>query len=147
MKPTTSLHLDIRRTKNNEKYPLKIRITYLRQRKYYKTDIDLTYYEWEKVNTSRPRGVFKEIRTKADNELKKVDATISGMEIFSFAAFEKAYFRNASQNLDLFTAFNAYYQALNDQQRVNTAESYNNSILYLVIVSSNSFLENSMILV
>lgn len=132
MKPTTSIYFDTRRIKADNKYPLKLRITHFRERKYYSIGIDLTLQEWEKVNSPKPRGDLKKIKAKTIQELGKADSIMDKMEAFSFLAFEKEYLRTtAKKSLDLTSAFDTYIAELTAQQRINSAESYRNALTSL----------------
>ena len=64
MKPTTAIVLDTRRAKSNERYPVKLRVTYLRKQKYYSTGIDLSEGDYQKTISVKPRGKFKELKLK-----------------------------------------------------------------------------------
>lgn len=50
--------LDQRRQKQDGTYPVKLRVTYQRQQRYYSTGINLTGEQWAKVNSLKPREDF-----------------------------------------------------------------------------------------
>jgi integrase/recombinase XerD len=132
MNATASIHFDTRRAKDGNRYPLKLRITYLRKRKYYALGIDLTPREWEKMNAPRPRGDLKEAKDKAYQEMERADVIIGSLDSFSFSVFETRYFKAKPQALDLKTAFQTYCEALNEEKRIGTAESYNSALTSLM---------------
>ncbi|RYY92997.1 MAG: hypothetical protein EOO11_20475, partial [Chitinophagaceae bacterium] len=49
MKPTTAIVLDKRRAKKDGRYPIKLRITFLRDQQYYGTGINLTKEDFDQV--------------------------------------------------------------------------------------------------
>lgn len=131
MKPTAAIHFDTRRTKGTGKCPLKIRITYQRQRKYFKTGYDVTPEEWNKMNGLKPRKEIKDIRDKTSSLLKEVEAILDGLEPFSFHSFERQYHRKSVKSLELVEAYTLYINELEGQGRVGTAASYRCSMVSL----------------
>ena len=59
MTATTAIILDTRRATKNDKYPLKLRISFQRKRKYYGINIHLSEDEWKKVNGEKPSYFIK----------------------------------------------------------------------------------------
>jgi integrase len=131
MKPTAAIHFDTRRTKGTGKCPLKIRITFQRERKYYKTGYDVSPEEWDKMNGLKPRKEIKDIRDKTTSLLKEVEAIIDGLNTFSFHEFEHQYHRKSVKPLELVEAFTQYINELEGQGRVGTAASYRCSMVSL----------------
>jgi integrase len=123
MKATSSIILDIRRSTKNDNYPVKLRITYQRERKYYGLNIHLTEEEWKKVYGEKPREPYKAIRFKVDKILKEADSFIENMEVFSFSLFEKTFFNKGSL-VKVKDRFNSYINELEKEGRVGTAISY-----------------------
>ena len=132
MKPTAAIHFDTRRAKSDGKFPLKIRITYLRERKYYKTGYDVSLEEWDKMHGQKPRKEIKDIREKVSDQLKQVEAILDGLELFSFKMFERQYQSKSSKPLELVEAFTQYITELEEQGRIGTAASYHCSMVSLV---------------
>ena len=118
MKPTTSIVLDTRRIKENEKYPVKIRVTYLRERKYYRTGIDLTKDEWQKMNSLRLRDDrLKELKREAGTFLNKADDVIRDMSDFSFDQFKRKYKLPKSKLNDVEWLFDQHIKTLREGER------------------------------
>lgn len=132
MKPTATIHFDTRRAKSDGKFPLKIRITYQRQRKYYKTGYAVSLEEWEKLNGQKPRKDIKDIRDKVSEQLKHAEAVLNGLDVFSFDAFERLFHRKSVKSLELADAFMEYIKELEEQGRIGTAESYRCSMVSLI---------------
>jgi integrase len=53
---------DIRRTKEESKFPLKLRITFKGARKYYGTGFDATDGEWDSINSDAAKGKLRNIK-------------------------------------------------------------------------------------
>jgi len=63
--------LDERRATKDGKFPVKIRVTFNRDRKYYSTGKNLSPGEWEKLPITKSRA-FSEVRTDIQNSFDKV---------------------------------------------------------------------------
>lgn len=131
MKAKAAIHFDSRRAKNNDKYPIKIRITYLRLRKYYKTGYDVSEKDWIKLNTINPRKELKSVKDKTEELLDRAEAIIEQMEQFSFLEFEKQFLPKPEPRIYLVDQFNAYIEDLKRQGRLGTAESYQSAVTSL----------------
>ncbi|WP_370627193.1 tyrosine-type recombinase/integrase [Pontibacter sp. HSC-14F20] len=110
---------------------MKLRITYLRQRKYYNAvynnvNCTLTESEFEKTQGSKPREVYKKLQIAFQAIEQKALNIIKEMPVFSFDEFEKRYYNIASKN-DIFTALDRHSEKLIASGRVGTAKSYENA--------------------
>lgn len=123
MKATTAIFFDIRRATKDNRFPIKLRVTFARTRKYYGTKYQLSPEDWEKVCSKKPREPFKKIHFETVKILKEADAVIDGLESFSFVAFEKKFFKKASVT-NVSTAFQNYMDKLTEQARISTSISY-----------------------
>lgn len=63
---------DIRRTKEVDKFPLKLRITYKGARKYYGTGFDANPEEWETINSANAKGELRKIKISIAEIEKKL---------------------------------------------------------------------------
>ena len=97
MKPTITLILDTRSPKSDG-YPVKIRITFLRQQKYYPVKIDLSKDEFALVQNPSiipkdteigKRRQLKDWKLKCDAAVVKATELINKLDYFSFRAFER----------------------------------------------------------
>jgi len=126
-KITTSIYLDKRRKKLNSEYPVKLRVTYNRKQKYYPLNISMHEDEYEKMNSAKPRLKYKEMKLLlAEIENKAVDV-INKLPIFSFNDFERLFLNESEKAEDVFGYFESYIGRLRKQQRIGTADSYNNA--------------------
>ena len=53
---------DVRRSKSNDRFPLKLRITYKGTRKYYASGYHATDHDWEMINSLDAKGKLRRIR-------------------------------------------------------------------------------------
>ncbi len=120
---TTGIHLDRRREAKNG-YPVKLRVTYYRQPRYFDTGQRLTSKEFQKLSELNPRGKLKEVKAKLNAFEKKAAKIIEDLgEQFSFEKFKELYFSKSKQT-DLIAVFTDYINELNEKGRVGTASSY-----------------------
>ena len=108
-------------------YPVRLRVTYDRKRRYHKTHLpSLTQKDWEKVQlgvrmTQRQREVFHGIR-----EIEaRAHVIVQELNPFSFAVFKTRFFgNNTSSSNNLIDMFKAHISKLEEEERISTASSY-----------------------
>jgi integrase len=124
-KATCSINLDTRKSKKNEKFPVKIRITYMRESKYYSTAIDLSKDDFNRIISAKRRSdADKETYKRLQSfEAKAIDI-IDKLPVFTFALFEKLYIQNRGASEQVSKAFDDYIAELKSQKSINTADSY-----------------------
>ena len=82
--PTVKVILDTRYSKlNGEKFPAKLRITFQKKQVYFKSKLDFTEKEWEKIKKNL-RADLSEIELKAKKIIEK-------LPVFSFDQFRKKF--------------------------------------------------------
>ncbi|MBN8853010.1 MAG: site-specific integrase [Sphingobacteriales bacterium] len=125
--------LDTRRTKDTGKYPVKLRITFLREQKYYSIGLDLTVDEFNLVQNPGKMGreiptslkkQVKEWKLKCDAVEQKANTLINKMEDFTFRIFEKKYLQNSHSVMDVYQLYDNTIKKLKDYGKVGTASSY-----------------------
>ena len=139
-KPSATLFLDNRKEKSNGKYPLKLTIYYRPEKRRYRTGIDLTTDEWEKINGKRLKDEhLKEIKVKGNAILAKAEKAFEDLSPFSFAVFESIFFKTPVGKIDLSLEywFKEYAQILEDQGREGTRISYNTTYNSLNLFKKN----------
>jgi len=151
--PKFSIYLDERVKKSDGTYPLKIRATLVKTRKYYpiKTnsmnrligeidttdlsdfiytgygDYSLSKEFFTKVTDPKARGKFKvvyQILTSIENEALEI---AKQCHPFTFETFKELYIEkevNNQQSNDVFKTLKNYVDSLKRQERIRTAESY-----------------------
>lgn len=94
MSATISIILDSRRLKTNNKYPLKLRVTFERISEYYQTIFDLTKDDYEKLTASRISNELQSIRDKLKEIESTAENTLSNLSPFSLTEFEKDFIQD-----------------------------------------------------
>ncbi|MDP1762306.1 MAG: site-specific integrase [Sediminibacterium sp.] len=144
MKPQIKIIHDTRRTKVSGKYPLKLRVTFLRQQKYYPVRIDLTAMEFELVQN--PGSIPKQTDTATKRQIKEWKLTcdaielkatdiIDRMEEFSFRLFEKRLFYNQQSAQDVYQWYTGTIKKMRSAGKVGTASNYQSSMQSLKVFS------------
>ncbi|MFI5156995.1 MAG: phage integrase SAM-like domain-containing protein [Chitinophagales bacterium] len=124
MKLTVSVILDKRRAKAEQKYPVKLRITYQRKQKYYPLGIDVTEDEYESILRKKPRKGLHESMIKLMEFEAKANKVVSQLPDFSFSLFERKYFGKTKSPDNIYPFFEDKIEALSDSGRAGTACSY-----------------------
>ncbi|MBS1752930.1 MAG: site-specific integrase [Ferruginibacter sp.] len=91
MSATISFILDTRRVKNENKYPIKLRVTFNRKTRYYQTIFDLSKLEWEKLPATRISNELQFTRNKLKDAERQAKFLAAEMTFFSFGEFEKEF--------------------------------------------------------
>ena len=120
---TGALYFDDRRAKKNGLFPVKIRITFKRERLYINTGYAFTVKDWERFNSS-----IKEIRKARIAILKQYEITgnaiedMNGRGEFSFALLNRHLGRGKKD--DVFSQFEGYISDLRKNSQLGTAITY-----------------------
>ena len=149
-KPTINIWLDNRRSKKEDKFPVKIRITHLRKRYYYPTNINLTESEFETTMSAKPGMKLKEVHLKlAELEQqanKVIDVIVDELRTeFSIALFEKYLNIGAADYKDVFKCFDRKIDQLTQREQVNSATGYSSGKRALKIFTGREELSFSEI--
>ncbi len=94
MSATIAIILDERRIKTNNKFPLKLRVTFERISEYYQTIFDLPKDDYEKLTASRIGNELQSIRDKLKEIERTAENTLSNLSPFSFTEFEKDFIQD-----------------------------------------------------
>lgn len=132
IKPVLVLFLDKRRKKKSGQYPLKLRLTYNREQRYYALGIDLTEEQFRLIeNKSLQKGlprkdisILEQIERKAKASLFKAEEVLHNIAPFSISLFEKRLFANKQINESVFVLFDEHIQRMMKAGRIGTASSY-----------------------
>ena len=121
----TAIILDTRKIKNDNTYPVKLRITFEKKQKYYLTPFNFSVNDFEKImfgkRLSDKEKVVKKAITGFEN--KAIDI-IKNIPLFSWEIFEKHFFTNKGAKDSVNFAFAEYANKLREAGRVGTAVSY-----------------------
>jgi integrase/recombinase XerD len=149
-KPTIGLFLESREQKEDNTFPVKIRVTWQRQRKYFaiknadiepllkrnlcaefiysgKGDFSLSKEVFEKTTAKKPRGKFASLKIVFDELIEEAKDKANKIEPFNFDTFSSSYSDpvGLTDNRDIFKTFELYIRQLKDEGRIRTAVSYN----------------------
>jgi integrase/recombinase XerD len=126
---TTSTVLDKRRAKKNGKYPVKLRVTHLKEQRYYILNIDLTEEDFNKANGPKPKGDHKNAFLKFSSKEAKAAKIISDLDPFSFLEFERKFLTetNVKRN-DVYKVIEERIAELKKHKRIGTAISFENTL-------------------
>jgi integrase/recombinase XerD len=126
--PTAEIVLDIRKAKLDSTYPLKLRITFNRIRRYFNVGMpSLSEEDFKKLDSPKLRDPFlKDVKTKIISIESKALGIFPKLSPFSFDEFEKLFFpkEEGSTPTNVYSAMESYIQKLNGEGRVTTASSY-----------------------
>jgi integrase/recombinase XerD len=127
--PNISVYLDTRRKKDNEKYPVKLRVYHSYKTRYYPTGIDLTKAEFAQSQDlkSRPRGELKKNQADILAELSRAASIAESLNKFNFDKFEKKLLEKSSAAGNVFAHYESLIKQLHKEERIKTAINYKNS--------------------
>lgn len=141
--PTVDTVLDTRRQKSNGKYPIKLRLTYQSQQRYFKLKQDADEDFWHEVQQGRKSKPHNDLRKILEEIRAKATGIVAGFERkeqpFDFYVFEREFFGEALDSVlereaafDVQRAFEEYVNKLEKQGRPGTAHSYSFAMRSLV---------------
>lgn len=119
-----SIAPDKRRKKENDTYPLKLRITYKGLRKYYATGHNANINDWKLISSGKAKGELRKMGLELFEILGNAQKCCDAIATFSFSKFEIAFFPKAASLTDVKSAFEEYISQLYDNEQVGTATSY-----------------------
>jgi integrase len=122
-KAHTDIVLDTRRALKNGTYPVKLRLTFQRQRKYFLTSYSLSEEDYALVQSIKPRGKHKEIKIALQAIEQKAIETINKLAVFTFEGFEKKFQPTVTSN-DVFSSYESKIQVLRQEGQAGTASTY-----------------------
>lgn len=121
----TEIYLETRSKKDEDKFPVKLRIYYNRKYRYYATGVDLTEKDFDQImHGQRKTKEQRAIETKLSVFKSKADDIIDNLPLFTFDAFEKAYLDKRDLIESVSFAFDRYIEQLHNEGRIGTAKSY-----------------------
>lgn len=91
MQASVAIILDQRRMKQNNRYPVKLRVNYQRVTEYYQTIFDLSKAEYKKLAASRVSEELQAVREKLNKLESEAKIAASKILPFDFSAFENAF--------------------------------------------------------
>jgi integrase/recombinase XerD len=128
-KAEASIYFDNLRPKQNGNCSVKIRVTFIRTRKYFSTGIELKPDDYKKA-MSTEKGTHKnaeqkDAHTKISKCLTKAVETIKILEpVFTFSAFEESYLEQRNTQNSVSFAFEKNIERLRLENKLGTADCY-----------------------
>jgi integrase/recombinase XerD len=136
-KATFAYWHDTKRAKKTGKYPVKLRVTFQRKRKYYGTGIDLSLDEWDNMHLPDVKGKLLKKRRELDQIVQEAEEVGSQMTFFSFHQFEELFFNAPDDFLNVYEIFDKKIEALKQDGRIGTSDNYADSKASLMKFKSN----------
>lgn len=130
-KVNTAIVLDTRRALKNGKYPVKLRLTFKRQRKYFLTSYSLSEDDYALAQSIKPRGKHKELRIAFQAIEQKAIETINKLTVFTFEGFEKKFQPSVTCN-DVFSSYESKIRDLSTEGQAGTASTYESAYYSLL---------------
>ena len=124
---------DKRRSKKNGLYPIKLRVTFDREQKYYPTKIDLLSEDFARINnldlkdkslTTQRKKELKDIKLQMDAIHVRASQIIQNLSEFSFFLFEKTMFSKTVKVKDVYTLYSTIITTMNQNGNLGTASNY-----------------------
>jgi site-specific recombinase XerD len=122
---------DIRRSKSDERFPLKLRITYKGERRYYATGYDASDIEWNVINSPDAKGNLRKIKNAIAEIENNAQKCCQEIIPFSFRKFENDFFDRQIEFQNVESAFNAYINRLNNNNQAGTVDAYKTALIAL----------------
>lgn len=130
---TLAVMLDTRKHNKSGLYPVKVRVTYRRERQYYSTGKSLSTDDWEKLPTTRSKNLTEtraEIQVTADKVKEQVKDLIKN-DLFSFDTLNKRLGQGLSSTIN--TAFVARMEEFEESGKVSTADWYRYTLRSIIL--------------
>lgn len=116
--------------------PVKLCITFNRQRRYYSLKPVIRNDDWlylsdediKKVTGASPRGTYRDIANEYRRIIKEAENIINSLELFSFGQFEEKYFNKPTSWDNVFMAFVNKIQQLKTEKRFGYSESFQSTL-------------------
>ena len=128
---TVTIVPDKRRIKDDVTFPLKLRVTYQGNRKYYATGFNASLDDYLLMKENKVRGELRKTNLALTEIQIKAQKCCDSLESFSFLKFEAAFFPKKIPVINLQSAFDAYMQELKANGQIGTCSSYNNASVSL----------------
>ena len=128
MNATVHLYLDKRTADKADRYPVKIRVTFDRQPRYYRATTCMTEVDFKKVLTKKTRGELTEVRKKIEGCFDKAEKICKELgKDFSFDTFKERYEdKREKKGDDLKLHYEGYINSMPIE--LNTANLYRAAI-------------------
>lgn len=144
---TASAILDTRSEKADHTFPVKLRVTYKREQKYYSIGLSLPkaafkikpkgdpaeiraalLKAFKKAKADKPVGIYRDDFTYIRSAEAKADVIIESLPEFTFELFERHYFSSGSGRENVYAAYDQCIEQLRKEGRIGSAIAYGCSL-------------------
>ncbi len=130
---TCGIYHDTRRAKQDNTYPIKLRVTHMRKPRLFKTHLSITKDDFKKSYLARsPKGIF----IRLNDELRDIESRgreiINEMETFSFTTFEKEFYDIREYPNDVIYYYQRELKKYNENSQVSTYNNYKAALKLLL---------------
>jgi integrase/recombinase XerD len=123
-----SLYLDTRRPKEDDIYPVKLRV-YFGKARLFDTGKSLSQDDFDKSYlTKKPKGEYKDLKISLAAIEAKANEVIKELKTFSFDKFEKQLFKTQAGINNVIDRYQSYIDQLEANEQIGTASNYRCSI-------------------
>lgn len=128
MKPIITVYFDTRREKENHVYPVKLRIYFNKETRYYPTGIDLTKQDYQRAFLSeKPRKEYRDVITKLAAQQTKAHHVLNEIKGFTFEKFEKKFLTPLGSGSSIMFQYDQVIKVFKAEDRIKTAGNYEQS--------------------
>ena len=125
MQPTFKIILDKRRSKKDDLYPVKIRVTLNRVQKYYPIGMDISESDFERIQNSSVRKELRILKNKIIDWESKTKNVLTNLSPFSFEEFKSRIYDETIITIpELFSMFDQKIRLLDEKGKVSTRNIY-----------------------
>lgn len=136
IKPTIVTYLDTRHKKKSGLYPVKLRITFRKEQKYYPIGYDLIQAEYDAIRSDaefkklpiKARRKLQDVKIKCDAQLVKANEIVDKIPFFNFSLFEKKFLIGQHSSDSVYLYYEKTIKRLKEEGRVGTASCYNTNM-------------------
>ncbi|GGH16786.1 site-specific integrase [Mucilaginibacter phyllosphaerae] len=114
--------------KKDGKYPVKVRICYLRKTKDFRTPLSLTKEEYVNAILPNPPKKYKEIRHQLDALTAKANEVISCIENFTFQKFKDGFYNIKKESSNVYSVFEEFIKMKLVSGCYKTSVNYNTAM-------------------
>jgi integrase len=138
MQATTYIYFQKRASKRTSAnlIPVKLCITFMRERKYYSITHKLSNNDWQflsvddipKVTDKSPRGKYRDIAFEYKKIIQEAENIINNIPNFSFNQFEERFYNKTGSRDNVFSALWNHIRDLKNENRLGYASSFESTL-------------------
>lgn len=124
-----SVFHDLRRAKENDVYPVKLRVYHNYQTRFYPIHKGLTENDFKRsFLAERPRGEMSDVKDKITAEVTRAKEIAKDLRPFTHEKFKKKFLRTSGSGHDVFYHYNEKIRELEGEEKIKTASGYDLSM-------------------